>query len=74
MLQLLNNQLCQDSNVSFFLGGGVNEGQLKMSTIKNGHISYCHFHKIIKGPETSFESLALSQKHVKKFFIQHISI
>ena len=52
----------------------MNEGQLKMSTIKNGHISlYCHFHKIIKGPETSFESLALSQKHVKNFFIQHIS-
>ena len=37
-----------------------------MSTIKNGQISlYCHFNKIIKGPGTSFQSPALSQKHDK---------
>ena len=37
-----------------------------MSTIKNGLSSlYCHFNKIIKGPGTSFQSLALSQKHVR---------
>ena len=29
-----------------------------MSTIKNGQIwLYCHFNKIIKGPETNFQSL-----------------
>ena len=44
----------------------VNEGQLKISTIKNGQISlYCHFNKIIKGPGTSFHSSTLSQKHVR---------
>ena len=45
----------------------VNKGQLKlyMSTIKNRQILlYCHFNKIIKGPGTSFQSPALSQKHV----------
>ena len=26
---------------------------------------YCHFDKIIKGPGTSFQSPALSQKHVR---------
>ena len=37
-----------------------------MSTIKNGQISlYCHFNKIIKGPGTSFQSPAFSQKHVR---------
>ena len=36
-----------------------------MSTIKNGQISlYCHFNTII-GPGTSFQSPALSQKHVR---------
>ena len=36
-----------------------------MSTIKNGQIwLYCHFNKIIKGPETNFQSQALSQKYV----------
>ena len=37
-----------------------------MPTIKNGQISL-HFHnkKIIKGPRTSLQSLALSQKHVR---------
>ena len=35
-----------------------------MSTIKNDQISlYCHFDEIIKGPGTSFQSPALSQKH-----------
>ena len=34
-----------------------------MSNIKNGHISiYFNFNKIIKGPETSFQSPVLSQK------------
>ena len=37
-----------------------------MSTIKNDHISlYGHCNKIIKGPGTSFQSAALSQKHVR---------
>ena len=37
-----------------------------MSTIKNDQISlYCHFNKIIKGPGTSFQSPAFSQKHVR---------
>ena len=37
-----------------------------MSTIKNGPILlYCHFDKIIKWPGTSFQSPALSQKHVR---------
>ena len=37
-----------------------------MSTIKNGQISlYCHFNKIIKGPGTNFQRLALSQKHLR---------
>ena len=36
-----------------------------MSTIKNDQISlYCHFNKIIKELGTSFQSPALSQKHV----------
>ena len=36
-----------------------------MSTIENGQILlYCHFIKIIKGPGTSFQSPAWSQKHV----------
>ena len=36
-----------------------------MSTIKNDQISlYFHFNKIIKRPGTSFQSPALSQKHV----------
>ena len=37
-----------------------------MSTITNGQISLsCHFNKIIKGPGTSFQFPALSQKHVR---------
>ena len=37
-----------------------------MPTIKNSQIlPYCHFNKIIKGPGTSFQSPALSQKHVR---------
>ena len=46
-----------------------------MSTIKNGQISlYFHFNKIIKGTGTSFQSPALSQKHVKNVFhIAHLT-
>ena len=37
-----------------------------MSTIKNVQILlYCHFNKIMKGRGTSFQSPALSQKHVR---------
>ena len=37
-----------------------------MSIIKNLHILlYCYFSKTIKGSRTSFQSLTLSQKHVK---------
>ena len=37
-----------------------------MSNTKNGQILlYCHFNKIIKRPGTSFQSPALSQKHVR---------
>ena len=37
-----------------------------MTTMKNGQISlYCHFNKIIKRSGTSYQSPALSQKHVR---------
>ena len=37
-----------------------------MSAIKNDPISpYCRFNKIIKGPGTSFQSPAVTQKHVR---------
>ena len=37
-----------------------------MSTIENDQILlYCHFNKIITGSGTSFQSPALSQKHVR---------
>ena len=36
-----------------------------MTVIKNGQISLCHFNRIIKEPGTCFQSLALSQEHVK---------
>ena len=40
-----------------------------MSTVKNGQISlYFHFDKIIKRPETSFQSPALNQKHARNVF------
>ena len=40
-----------------------------MPTIKNGQILlYCHFNKIIKGPGTSLQSPAFSQKHAKNVF------
>ena len=40
-----------------------------MSTIKNGQILlYFRFNKIIKGPGTSFQSPALSQKNVRNVF------
>ena len=48
-----------------------------MSTIKNGQISlYCYFNKITKGPGTSFQSPALSQKHVRNVCLtahQHLT-
>ena len=41
----------------------MNKGQLK---IASGEISlHCHFNKIIKGPGTSLQSPALSQKHIR---------
>ena len=46
-----------------------------MSTIKNGQILlYCNFNKIIKGPGTSFQFLALSQNMLEMFAVQHTSI
>ena len=37
-----------------------------MSAIENGQmLLYYHFKKIIKGPGTSFQSPALSQKHIR---------
>ena len=36
-----------------------------MSTIKNGQTSLCYVNKTIKEPGTSFQSLALSQNHVR---------
>ena len=35
---------------------------------------HCHFNKNIKGPETSFQSPALSPKHGENFDIQYTSI
>ena len=51
LLQLLNNQLCQDSSVSFFLK--LNKEQLKMVNVncyfKYGQIlPYYHFNKIMR--------------------------
>ena len=44
LLQLLSNQLCQDSSIPYSIFHN------KMSNIKNGQILlYCHFNKIIKG-------------------------
>ena len=38
----------------------------QISTIKNNQILlYCHFNKFVKGPGTSFQSLAVNQKHVR---------
>ena len=43
--------------------------------MKNSQISlYCRFKKIIEGPETSFQSPAFNQKHIRNFVIQHTSI
>ena len=40
-----------------------------MSAIKNGQILlYCHFNKITKGPGTSLQPPALSQKHVRNIY------
>ena len=67
LLQLLNNQLCQDSSVF----EKVNKGQLKMvnATIKNGQIAlYCLFNEIIRGSGTNFQSSSLNQKHVRNVY------
>ena len=46
-----------------------------MSTIKNDRILlYYHFNETIKGPRTSFHSLALSKNMLETFVIQHTSI
>ena len=65
LLQLLNNQWCQGSSVSLFWKG-------ELGTIKNNKCqllkmarSCCHFHKIIKGPGTSFQSPAISQENIR---------
>ena len=66
MLQLLNNQYVKFPVLHFL--EMMNKGELKMinTTTKIWQISlYCHFNKIIKGPGTSFQSIALSQKHVR---------
>ena len=68
--QLLNNQLCQDSSVSF----SEKRGQLKMSTMKNGQILLYCFNKIIKEPGTSFQPPTFSQNYIKMFVIQHTSV
>ena len=40
-----------------------------MSTIKNGQILlYCHFNETIKGPGSSYQSPALSQKYVRNVY------
>ena len=45
----------------------------QMSTFKNGPISlYCHFHKTIKEPGTSFQHSA--EKMLEMFVIQHTII
>ena len=38
--------------------------RVKCQLFKKWPDLYCYFNKIIKGPETSFQSPALSQKHV----------
>ena len=67
LLQLLNNQLCQDSSVSFFfLKRWIRVNKIVDVNFKDGQISLdCHFNKIIKGPVISLQSPALSQKHVR---------
>ena len=36
------------------------------SHYKDGQISlYCHYNKTVKGPGTSFQSPAMSQRHVR---------
>ena len=46
-----------------------------MSTIRNDQISlYWHFNKIMKGPETSFQSPHCAKNMLKMFVTQHASI
>ena len=73
--QSLNNQLCQDSSVSFF--EKVNKGHLKMvdvNYLKWPDLALLFFNKIIKEPGNSFQSPALSQKHGRNVFMQHTRI
>ena len=56
--KLLNNQCCQDSRFE-----KVKKRQLKIENVnysKRQISLYCHFNKIVKGPETSFQSPKLS--------------
>ena len=49
----------------------VNKVKLKVVNvnIRNGQISlHCHFNEIIKGNGTSFQTLALNQKHIRDGF------
>ena len=65
LLQLLNNQLCQVYGVSFF--ERMIKVELKMVYINYQKLVFLvilSFHIIIKGPGTSFQSPALSRKHV----------
>ena len=65
LLQLLNNQLCQVYSVSFF--ERMIKVELKMVYINYQKLVFLvilSFHIIIKGPGTSFQSPALSRKHV----------
>ena len=58
----------------------MNKGHLKMSNgkcqvLKMARDHYFNFNKIIEGPGTSFQSLALSQKKkLEMIVIQHTSI
>ena len=64
LLQVLNNQLCQDSSVLFFRKD--EQGTFKNVKCQLLKISLCyHFNKIIKGPGTSFQSPPLIWKHVR---------
>ena len=61
----------------FYFLKKVNKGHLKMVNvnIKNGQILiYCHFNKIIKGPETSFQSQNWAKNMLEMFLIQYTSI
>ena len=46
----------------------------KCQLLKIARSCYCHSNKIITGPGTSFQSPALSQKHVRNVCHTHTSI